>query len=145
MNGDDFISKLVEETMSHTTEQDNNVECDVIELENYFNRKNRPVVEDQNHHEIHVNRLEFITKVEMGVYRLDCRDEIWDFPMNWSVFEMMDEGCSITIRSNHKHSHLIKAFSHILNCEVVELDFDFNDGKLACEVKSYFSSQLAAA
>jgi hypothetical protein len=148
MIGDDFISKLVEETMSHTTEQDESVQCDVIELEKYFNRKNH-VVPAVPSHSLHASslevQLEFISKLELGVYRLEWNDEIWDFPMNWSVFEMMDEGCSISIKNNHRHAHLLSAFSGILNNQVEGLDFSYVGGKLICSVKSVQVSQLAAA
>jgi len=148
MTGDDFITKLVEETMSHTKEHDENVQCDVIELEKYFNSKNQPSEasvhsnRDQSSQEI---QLEFIAKSELGVYRLECNNEIWDFPMNWSIFEMMDDGCSISIKSNHRHSHLLVAFTEILKSEVQVLDFSYVEGKLTCSARSVQNSQSAAA
>lgn len=145
MIGDDFISKLVEETMSHTVEQEETVVSDVIELEKYFDRKNQ--TQPQHLANTSANNLDliFIDKNELGVYRLEWNDEIWDFPKNWSVFDMMDEGCSISIKINHRHAHLLNAFSLILNYNIESLDFSYLAGKLICHVRSVQIDQLAAA
>jgi hypothetical protein len=147
MNGDDLIQKLVDETMPNASDTSGESICDVIELENYFVKrlsKTDPVAVTELRHLKEVG-IEFIFKEKLSVYRLDHNQEIWDFPANWSIFEMMDEGCSITVKSNHRHAHLLEVFSVILGKKLSAIEFTFFSGKLTCMTHEQLQEQLAAA
>lgn len=116
-NEDTLISQLISETYTDGAEADQPNNC--IDLRNYFEKRLNQVdyISIWDYLDQHdLSHESMVFHARSGCYRLNLKQSVLDFPLNWSIFKEINSSDLIYLDQSLDQDFLLDIFSEINGC-----------------------------
>ena len=113
-NEDTLISKLIEETISESTEADSPNSCS--DLRKYYEKRLNQVDFISIHDYLEQNQLShqaLVLESFTGCFRIQFKQSVLDFPSNWSVFKEITNSEIVYLDQETDQDYLLDIFSEL--------------------------------